>query len=371
MNTKNWLFRVLAGVTVLAGSTFAQAPDLVAKIKADAEAGDAWAQARYAQMLCLGKGVEKNEAEALKWFQKSADAGNHYAQANMGLFCLTGGCGMMKDVTKAVEWYEKASRQGNVHAQYELARLYEEGNGVSKDVQKASELYGKSAKGGLAAAQSQYAIRLAQGEGIEQNISEALTWCEKAAAAGDATGKKVLPIIKAHKEKSDKTPKSLLGVEFGKTIEKVTGVERPWKKQDGSAVQCVMKPTKPFRKFTGANEIHVFASVTSHSVFRFEWMSEDFAEDTKEEEAVEEVKKTCAVMAKRFGADFMEIPIKESDKWTIWDRKYMASWGDLKVEIKLESRKIIMTATNVALEIKAKKEVAAIRDVQGDGSDAL
>jgi len=364
---------LMATFAIAVGAAFSQVPD-VAKIKSDAEGGNAMAQAQYAQILQIGNGVEKNEAEAAKWYQKAADAGNDYAQANLGVFYQTGGCGVQKDLQKAKEMYEKSAAQGNAYAQYCLARLYEDGTGVKKDAQKASEWYGKAAKGGMAAAQSVYAFRLAAGDGVALNLTEALVWCEKAASADDAMGKKLLPNIKKLKENSEKTPKSLLGIEFGKTIEIVTGDNRPSKLADGSGVEASVKPKKPFRKFTGVNyngRIYVTASVTSHTVYRFKWESEDFTKDTKEEEAVEEIKKTCEVMAKKFGADFREIPIKESDKWTIWDRKYGAFFGVLKVELKLDARKITMTATHDLLEYKAKKEVEALKDAQGDGADAL
>ena len=90
----------------------------VGEIKRKAEAGDAMAQVQYAQMLYMGQGMEKNEAEALKWYQKAADAGNPYAQVNMGLFSQNGDCGVKKDIAKAIEWYGKAAKQGNPNAHY-------------------------------------------------------------------------------------------------------------------------------------------------------------------------------------------------------------------------------------------------------------
>lgn len=58
MNTKNYISS-LAGAIVLAGSAFAQAPDIT-KIKADAEAGNAEAQARLAIAYFNGNGVAKS-----------------------------------------------------------------------------------------------------------------------------------------------------------------------------------------------------------------------------------------------------------------------------------------------------------------------
>ena len=168
--------------------------------KRKAEAGDAMAQVQYAQMLYMGQGMEKNEAEALKWYLKSAESGNHYAQANLGLFFQTGGCGVKEDIAKAIEWYGKAAKQGNTHAQFYLARLYEDGNGVEKDIMKAVELYGKAAKGGMATAQFVYAMMLTKGEGVDRNIDEALTWAEKAEVAGEGRASKLVELLKKLKD---------------------------------------------------------------------------------------------------------------------------------------------------------------------------
>jgi len=360
----------------LAIAVFAQGQNVMSsdETKRKAEAGDAMAQVQYAQMLYMGQGMEKNEAEALKWYQKSAESGNHYAQANLGLFFQTGGCGVKEDIAKAIEWYGKAAKQGNPNAQYYLATIYENGNGVAKDMKKAVELYGKAANGGIAKAQVRYAIILALGEGVDMNIAEALKWAEKAAAAGDERACKLVTMLKGMKEMDDKTPMNLLGIEFGKSVEEVANIDKASRMQDGSAVEGYVDPKKPFRKFTGKNafgRINVFGSITTHKVFRFKWVSEDFPKETKEGDAVSEFKKTCDVIAKKFGGEFHDVTIKDSDKFTIWDRRADASFGFLKVEMFLEARKMTMTVTNTLLESQAKKEVEELKATEGDGSDAL
>ena len=336
-------------------------------IRQKAEAGDAMAQVQYAQMLQIGQGVEKNEDEALKWFQKSADAGNSYAQANMGVFCQTGRCGVTKDFKKAAEWYGKAAEQGNAHAQLYLAGLYKNGEGVEKNMKKSTELLGRAAKGGMAQAQMAYAMRLFYGDGIDMNIDEALKWAEKAAATGGGDTANLVDLLKKSKEKWDKTPKSLLGIEFGQTIDKASRTE------DGSSVEAYVTPRKPFRKFTGENafgRINVFGTISTHKVFCFKWRSEEFSKETTEEEAVSEFKKTCDVMARKFGSEFQDVPIKGIGN-TIWDRRAVAEFGFLKVEMFLQCRDMRMTVTHTMFESQAKEEVEALKAAEGDGSDAL
>lgn len=372
MNTKNYI-GALAGAIVLAGSAFAQAPDIT-KIKADAEAGNADAQARLAIAYFNGKGVAKDEREALKWVQKSADGGSALGQLNLGNMYLNGGCGLKQDPSEAFKWFTKSAAQSHRGGQCMMGESYLFGQGVKKNEQEAAKWFALAANAGSPRAQGYYAYMLANGLGIERNLEEALMWCKKGAEADDPGAKQTLPHIERAIAAVAQTPKSILGIEFGAKIEDVTGVKCPSKTQDGASVDAYVKPKKPFRKFTGANyngRIHVYASVTSHSVFSFKWESEEFPKDTKEADAVEEVKKTCDVMARKFGSNFEEIPIKESDKWTIWDRKYMALWGSVKIVMELSCRKMTMTVTNLTLENQAKKEVQAIKSAEGDGSDAL
>ena len=133
---KNLKTAVMAACLVAGMFTNAQNVPPVDSIKQKAESGDAMAQAQYASMLQFGQGVEKNETEALKWYQKAAEAGNAYAQASMGVFCQTGHCGVTKDFAKAAEWYRKAAEQGDANAQFYLAGLYANGNGVEKNMKK-------------------------------------------------------------------------------------------------------------------------------------------------------------------------------------------------------------------------------------------
>ena len=70
----------------------------------------------------MGEGVSKDYVKAVEWYQKSAEQGNAYAQANLGN-CYYYGEGVSKDITKAVEWFRKAAEQGNMYAIEALKRL--------------------------------------------------------------------------------------------------------------------------------------------------------------------------------------------------------------------------------------------------------
>ena len=69
-----------------------------------------------------GEGVEKNQAEAVKWYRKAAEQGLEGAQCNLGIM-YENGYGITKDLDEAVKWYRKAAEQGNAEAKKRLRNL--------------------------------------------------------------------------------------------------------------------------------------------------------------------------------------------------------------------------------------------------------
>jgi len=118
-----------------------------------ANQGHATAQNILGMRYADGRGVVKNEREAVKWFQKAADQGHAHAQANLGVM-HTHGRGVTKDDRKAAEWYRKAANQGHVSAQYNLGWSYAGGHGVIKNEREAVKWFQKAANQGHAHAQT-------------------------------------------------------------------------------------------------------------------------------------------------------------------------------------------------------------------------
>ena len=48
------------------------------------ERGEGEAQCKLGGCYCYGEGVEKDEAEAVKWYRKAAEQGRSAAQCNLG-----------------------------------------------------------------------------------------------------------------------------------------------------------------------------------------------------------------------------------------------------------------------------------------------
>ena len=69
-----------------------------------------------------GRGVAKDDAEAVKWYRKAAEQGYASAQHNLGV-CYADGEGVEKDEDEAVKWLRRAAEQGESAAKEALKRL--------------------------------------------------------------------------------------------------------------------------------------------------------------------------------------------------------------------------------------------------------
>ncbi|MBM3877397.1 MAG: sel1 repeat family protein, partial [Verrucomicrobia bacterium] len=136
-----------------------------------AEQGDATAQFNLGVSYDFGRGVVKDEAEAVKWYRKAADQGHAAAQFNLGL-SYAEGQGVVKDEAEAVKWYRKAADQGHASAQFNLGVMYDNGRGVVKDEAEAVKWYRKAADQGYAQAQYNLGLSYANGEGVVKDEAE-------------------------------------------------------------------------------------------------------------------------------------------------------------------------------------------------------
>ena len=104
-----------------------------------AEQGDPVAQNELGSRYYAGRGMAKDEAEALRWVRLSAHQGYPPAQYNLGLMYFRNRA--MSDGTdhdaEAARWYRLAAEQGYPPAQAGLAYMYEYGAGVERDEMRA------------------------------------------------------------------------------------------------------------------------------------------------------------------------------------------------------------------------------------------
>jgi Ca2+/Na+ antiporter len=118
-----------------------------------AEKGDAEAQYTLAQRYFYGDDIiDKNHAEAVKWYRMAAEQGHALAQNDLA-YCYNRGRGVPEDKEEGIRWYRQAAEQGNAMAQCNLGHCYYNGDGVDKDRTEALKWYRKAAEQGYAAAQ--------------------------------------------------------------------------------------------------------------------------------------------------------------------------------------------------------------------------
>ena len=106
-----------------------------------------------------------NMAQALAYWQKSAEAGYAPACLKMGE-CFEQGNGVKKDINRAIDWYKKAAEQGNPVAQYQLGVMYASIPGLAKDLTQAAEWYCKAEEQGYIKAQCALGMMYDKGQQI-------------------------------------------------------------------------------------------------------------------------------------------------------------------------------------------------------------
>ncbi len=117
------------GVAAYQAKAYAKAAELWMPL---AEKGVAAAQYLLGTLYIEGKGVEHDDAIAVKWFQRAANQGDARAQYDLGA-SYAEGAGIPKSEVEAAKWFQRAADQGMGFAQLNLGLLYASGNGVPQD----------------------------------------------------------------------------------------------------------------------------------------------------------------------------------------------------------------------------------------------
>ena len=137
-------------------------------------------RARYA----AGRGVPQSLPDAVRWFERAAEAG--FAPAQFRLASLNEkGDGVKKDAQAARRLYVAAASKGHAKAMHNLAVLYAEGIDGKPDYKMAAEWFRKAAGYGVTDSQYNLAILFARGIGMPINLTESYRWFALAAANGD------------------------------------------------------------------------------------------------------------------------------------------------------------------------------------------
>ncbi|WP_395717865.1 C39 family peptidase [Prosthecobacter sp.] len=166
-------------------TAFCADPDFIS-LREKAEKGDAAAQLSLAIALRDGKGIAKNDAEAMKWAHKAADQGNADAQDFVGFAYLRGA--VVKRNTALAFAYFKEAADESAQAAFNLGQCYFGAQGTPQDCAKGIECWEKAAARGHGRAAAAAAMAYHAGEGIPRDAKKARQLAERAAELGNAGG---------------------------------------------------------------------------------------------------------------------------------------------------------------------------------------
>lgn|GEM_PF-942316 len=149
------------------------------------EHNDRSAQYLLGKKYLLGKSVERNMAEAIKWLELAAAQNHKKAQYSLGKMYLYGE-GVAANYIYALDYLSKAANANHVGAQFELGNYYAMGVVGPKNYQKAVKWYREAVDRQFAPAMSALGKILYEGSGdVRQQTIEARKLLQAAADAGE------------------------------------------------------------------------------------------------------------------------------------------------------------------------------------------
>jgi len=141
-----------------------------------AEAGDARSQYGVGYLYQFGLGVDPDNREASKWYEKAAAQNDPNGLFALGLMYESGRIGK-RDRLKAIGLYKRAAATGHSpDAEYALARMYREGRGVARDEKQALDWAHKAAMEGQPGAQYMLGEAYEVGSVVKADKIEAYYW---------------------------------------------------------------------------------------------------------------------------------------------------------------------------------------------------
>jgi TPR repeat protein len=169
-----------------------QLPEAIGAWRKAADKGSTSAMIELGVLYGTGAGVERDEAQARKLFERAAQAGNPRGVTNLA--ALGGGGSASSDPVRARELLAKAA-ETNAEAQYQLGLMMADGSGGTRDDTAARNLFEKAAAQNHVGALERMGAFMQEGRGGPKDSGAAKAYYERAAALGDEDAKKALKRI--------------------------------------------------------------------------------------------------------------------------------------------------------------------------------
>ena len=179
-------FTALATLFMIQALLSADVQTTLATLRKQAAAGDVRAQLDLAQRLRDGKGVPKDDVQAMIWAHRAADAGSADAMDFVGFAYLRGA--VVKRNPAIAFAYFKAAAGESAQAAFNLGQCYYGAQGTEQDCVKALEWWKKAAEMGHGRAAACAAMAYHSGEGVKADAAQARSLAERAAELNNPSG---------------------------------------------------------------------------------------------------------------------------------------------------------------------------------------
>ena len=156
-----------------------------------AMAGGSKAQYRLGLLYSAGGAVQRDLGQARRFLAMAADGGDEDARRRLdALGEVAAATGFTRAETlsgqgkhaEAAAIYKELAAQGDAKARTRLAWLYEAGRGVPRNLDEAARRFQLAAEAGDAEAQYALAVMLRTGRGRERDLDASAVWLRRAAA---------------------------------------------------------------------------------------------------------------------------------------------------------------------------------------------
>jgi len=162
-----------------------------------ANAGNPSGQNHLGVCLCTGRGMRRDDAEALRWFKRALVQSYPVAPNNIASVYADRG-----NNRRAMYWYQRAVACGDGDALVEVGRRYYAGVGVRRDPEQAVRCFRKAitsrniSQAGREDAMFHLGIAFHEGRGVKQSNARAIKWLSQANKDDDhAEARKLIETI--------------------------------------------------------------------------------------------------------------------------------------------------------------------------------
>jgi hypothetical protein len=104
-----------------------------------AEQGLARSQVAVGNAYSTGRGVERDDAAAVRWYARAAEQQDPFGELNLGIMYQEGR-GVQRNDAAAFQWFQRAASRGNEDARVAVGSAYIEGRGVARNLSEARRI---------------------------------------------------------------------------------------------------------------------------------------------------------------------------------------------------------------------------------------